>query len=393
MDREPLLHRDCESGSSGRSSGANPHVVRRENGAGASIADQREQRSIDGRLVAHQEPSAVESFVSPLNGGEPIAWRIASRWAMPASSGVARRRVDPRRRHDGRWRRGVHRRGEGRREGGRIARMQSRRPGSSALSRYSACGRSLDVNRYLQVARSRRTEVVECDERAGRAASSSSASIARTTMAARYPPLARAEPTMREHVPLQRPSPKARLRIAHKVGAASRKVSLIRERLILQADPVVQLRSGAGAHQLRRPSSAINAGQGARGMIVGVDRDRSAVPTPTCLMNSTPLVATLRSRRRQQCRSGHQASGAFDAERDRLTIRQAAVARLLDPRQQEHAVIGRQPKAIANSSTAGCSRVLRRFGIKQALETAVLEDQYEDAEGRGQAGARSSAGP
>ena len=48
--------------------------------------------------------------------------------------------------------------------------------------------------------------------------------------------------------------------------------------------------------------------------------------------------------REQQGRGGHDPARALEADRDRFGVRRPAVVGLLDPREQEHAVVGRQPE-------------------------------------------------
>ena len=119
-------------------------------------------------------------------------------------------------------------------------------------------------------------------------------------------------------------------------------------------------------------------------MIVASISTATAVPKPSSLMkmicevtkapiataNSSAAAVTIRP-------------GALEADRDRLAVVVAAVARLLDPRQQEDAVVGREPEGDREQQQR-----LRRFEpalarvAEQALEAAVLEDQHQDPEGR-----------
>ena len=87
---------------------------------------------------------------------------------------------------------------------------------------------------------------------------------------------------------------------------------------------------------------------------------------------------------------GDDRAGALDADRDRLAVAEPAVARLLDPPEQEDAVVGRERE----DERGGDEEVGRLdaavAGVaEQALEAAVLEDEREDAERRRRRSARS----
>ena len=121
-------------------------------------------------------------------------------------------------------------------------------------------------------------------------------------------------------------------------------------------------------------------------MIVASISTATAVPNPTSLMkiicdvtnapiaieNSSAAAVTIRP-----VRSSPIATASAPS---------AAVARLLDPRQQEDAVVGREPERDREQQQR-----LRRLEpalarvAEQALEAPVLEDQHEDSERRAEA--------
>ena len=103
--------------------------------------------------------------------------------------------------------------------------------------------------------------------------------------------------------------------------------------------------SGFGAHQFQSPSSRISDGTSSARTIVASISTASAVPTPSCLMKmicevaNAPIAITNSSAANVTIRPG-----ALEPERDRLLVGRAGVVRLLDAREQEHAVVGREPE-------------------------------------------------
>ena len=83
----------------------------------------------------------------------------------------------------------------------------------------------------------------------------------------------------------------------------------------------------------------------------------------------------------QHRRGGHDAPGPLEARRDRLGVGEASVARLLDPRQQEHAVVGGEAEADREQQDrlGGVERAVGPVG-QQPFQGTVLEDHHEDAE-------------
>ena len=77
--------------------------------------------------------------------------------------------------------------------------------------------------------------------------------------------------------------------------------------------------------------------------------------------------------------------GPLEPERDRLLVGRAGVVRLLDAREQEHAVVGGEPER-DREQQHGLARLQRALAreAEQPLEVAVLEDQHEQAERRAQ---------
>ena len=85
--------------------------------------------------------------------------------------------------------------------------------------------------------------------------------------------------------------------------------------------------------------------------------------------------------REQQRRGGDDPAGPLEPDRHRLRVRGAVVARLLDPREQEDGVVGREPEGDGEEQDR--HRLLDRPGagvVEEALEAAVLEDQHQQAE-------------
>ena len=80
-------------------------------------------------------------------------------------------------------------------------------------------------------------------------------------------------------------------------------------------------------------------------MIVASIRTASAVPSPDLLDEDDLRGHEGADRDREQERGrGDDPAGALEPDRDRLGVGGAAVARLLDPREQEDAVVGREPE-------------------------------------------------
>ena len=143
---------------------------------------------------------------------------------------------------------------------------------------------------------------------------------------------------------------------------------------------------GAGAHQLRSPSSFISEGTRRARTIVASIRTARAVPMPTSL---TKMIS--RSRRadgdhEQQRGGGDDAAGALQADRDGLVVLRAGVERLLDAREQEDAVVRGQAERDRqqHERLRDLQRALRLVA-QQRLEPAVLEDEHEQAERRAEA--------
>ena len=86
--------------------------------------------------------------------------------------------------------------------------------------------------------------------------------------------------------------------------------------------------------------------------------------------------------REQDRRGGHDPAGALEPDRDGLAIVVASVARLLDSRQQEDAVVGREPEDDREQQQrlGRLEPALARVA-EQVLEPPVLEDQHQDPEG------------
>ena len=142
-------------------------------------------------------------------------------------------------------------------------------------------------------------------------------------------------------------------------------------------------RSGRGAHQFHLPSSSISDGheQGAD------DASRRSAPRAPCrrpfslmkmicevakapiaIANSSAAAVTIRPVRSSPIATASESRGA-------------AVARLLDPREQEDAVVGGEAEGDREQQDRHrlLERALARV-VEQALEAAVLEDQHEDPE-------------
>ena len=102
-------------------------------------------------------------------------------------------------------------------------------------------------------------------------------------------------------------------------------------------------RSGAGAHQFHLPSSSISDGTSRARTIVASIRTARAVPRPTCLMKmicevtNAPMAIENRSAAAVMMRPVRSRPIATASESER-----AAVASLLDPGEQEDAVVGGQ---------------------------------------------------
>ena len=153
-----------------------------------------------------------------------------------------------------------------------------------------------------------------------------------------------------------------------------------------QPDPLCRRRSGLGAHQFHSPSSSISAGTSSARMIVASMSTANTVPSPTCLMKMISEVANAASA--TDSRSAAAVTirpGPLQPERDRLAVRQPGVARLLDPREQEDAVVGRERERHREQQhrLRRLERALRRV-VEQPLEPPVLEDHDEQPERRAQ---------
>ena len=137
----------------------------------------------------------------------------------------------------------------------------------------------------------------------------------------------------------------------------------------------------AGRYQFHSPSSFIAAGSRTPRMRVASSRTATASPTPICLMSSVA------QRREDREHGDHHRGGArhrrrrrADAARDRLVGRHAAVDELLDPAEDEHVVVHREPEEHGEQEERqpGHDRAVRAEA-EQALQMAVLEDPDEHA--------------
>ena len=140
--------------------------------------------------------------------------------------------------------------------------------------------------------------------------------------------------------------------------------------------------SGRGAHQFHSPSSFISDGTSSARTIVASISTASAVPEPELLDEDHLRRHERADRDAEQDRGrGHDPAGPLQPDGHRLVVGQPAVARLLDPREQEHAVVGREPERDREQQDRlrGLQRALARVA-EQALQPAVLEDQLEDPE-------------
>ena len=83
-------------------------------------------------------------------------------------------------------------------------------------------------------------------------------------------------------------------------------------------------------------------------------------------------------------------AGALEAERDRLAVLEAVVVRLADPREQEDAVVGREPERDRKEQhrLGQLERALAAVA-EDALEPAVLEDPARGSRTRPRGRARS----
>ena len=83
----------------------------------------------------------------------------------------------------------------------------------------------------------------------------------------------------------------------------------------------------------------------------------------------------------EQRRGADDTPAALQAGGDRNFVGRTGVVGLLDARQQEHAVVGRQPEGNDEEDDhVGLLERARGRVAEQALEAAVLEDEHQDAE-------------
>jgi hypothetical protein len=88
----------------------------------------------------------------------------------------------------------------------------------------------------------------------------------------------------------------------------------------------------------------------------------------------------------EQRRRGDDPSGSLEPDRDRLRVVVTAVARLLDAREEEHAVVGREPEDDGEEEEElGRFEAALAREAEQALESSLLEDEHEQPEHRTQA--------
>jgi hypothetical protein len=82
--------------------------------------------------------------------------------------------------------------------------------------------------------------------------------------------------------------------------------------------------------------------------------------------------------REQQCGRSDQPAGALESDRDRRRVGGSGVSRLLDPREQQDPVIGRQaePDREQEDRLGRVERALASVG-EEPLQVSVLEDQHQ----------------
>ena len=122
-------------------------------------------------------------------------------------------------------------------------------------------------------------------------------------------------------------------------------------------------------------------------MIVASIRTASAVPRPD-LLDEDDLRRHERADRdaEEERRGGDDSPRALESDRDRLRVGRAAVTRLLDAREEEDAVVGREAERHREQEQGlGGFEAALAVVAEEALEAAVLEDQDEDPEDGAQA--------
>ena len=153
-------------------------------------------------------------------------------------------------------------------------------------------------------------------------------------------------------------------------------------------------RSGRGDHQFQRPSSAISDGTSSVRTMNASTSTPVAVATPICWMNEIELVLKAPIATASRIAAAVTTRpGAGEADGDRLVVRQPAVARLLDPPEQEHAVVGREREHDrgGDEEVARLDAAVGRVA-EQAGQVAALVDQHERRE-RGADGQRVHHAP
>ena len=104
-------------------------------------------------------------------------------------------------------------------------------------------------------------------------------------------------------------------------------------------------RSGRGRYQFQSPSSFIEAGSSTPRMMVASIRIAEARPTPNSLKSTRLRVTKIpNTPDHDDGGAGDDARRGLDARGDGLVGRHAAVDQLLDPAQDEHVVVHREPE-------------------------------------------------
>ena len=111
-----------------------------------------------------------------------------------------------------------------------------------------------------------------------------------------------------------------------------------------EPQPRVQPRQRRGAHQFQRPSSAISEGTSSARTMKASISTASAVPTPELLDEHDLHVANAPIAMQNSSAANVTIRPVRSSPTATASRSQPAVARLLDAREQEHAVVGREPE-------------------------------------------------